>query len=90
MLKKIFDSLLGPIFIVNKDLKIVYCNEAVSLVVGIPVRKIMRGMHFVEIFSYVENLSELDNITNIKEPTLSKEIFFKKNDGESAVLAFIG
>ena len=40
---KIFDSLLEPVFVIQKDQVIVYCNEPAGLLVDLNPRKIIRS-----------------------------------------------
>ncbi|AHI06279.1 chemotaxis histidine kinase [Bdellovibrio bacteriovorus W] len=77
----LFDTLLEPVFVLNKEQKITYCNEAASLMAGLSIRKMTRGMKFLEVFSFNESIESLESLESIQDPTPYKELNFKNGDG---------
>lgn len=76
----LFDTLLEPCFILNKDLKVVYCNETAAVVCGLTVRKVQRST-FGELFTFSEPLDWMTAIEAVTEPTAYKEVHFKTSEG---------
>lgn len=76
----LFDQLLEPCFVLNKDLKVVYCNETAAAVCGLTVRKVQRST-FGELFSFSEPLEWMSAIESVSEATPYKEVFFKTPEG---------
>ncbi|MGZ3768965.1 MAG: ATP-binding protein [Bdellovibrio sp.] len=77
----LFDTLLEPVFVLNTQQKIVYCNETAAIVAGHSIRKITRGMKFSEIFEFSDTLDGLDNLSSITDATPYKELAFKTSQG---------
>lgn len=77
---QIFDALLEPCFVLNKDLKVVYCNETAAAVCGLTVRKVQRAT-FPELFTFSEPLEWLQNISAVTEAAPYKEVLFKTSEG---------
>jgi two-component system chemotaxis sensor kinase CheA len=75
---KLFDTLLEPIFILSEDKKIVYCNEAASLICDLSLRKILRSqILFDQLFQFAEPISALSNLAAVSDPTPYQEVAFK-------------
>jgi two-component system, chemotaxis family, sensor kinase CheA len=75
---RIFDTLLEPVFVLNSESKVVYCNEPASILTGLSVRKVQRAGSFFEIFQFGESkLQETFNLANIKDATPYIETTFK-------------
>ncbi len=75
---KIFDTLLEPVFILNQEKKVLYCNEPASLLCDISVRKIMRSQPvFDELFQFASPVEHLGGLTSVSEPTAYQEVGFK-------------
>lgn len=77
---QIFDALLEPCFVLNKDLKVVYCNETAAAVCGLTVRKVQRAT-FPELFTFSEPPEWLQNISAVTEAAPYKEVLFKTSEG---------
>ncbi|WII73800.1 ATP-binding protein [Bdellovibrio sp. 22V] len=77
----LFDTLLEPVFVLNSDQKVVYCNETAAIVAGLSVRKITRGMKFLELFEFSEPIDGLKDIISISDATPYKEVNFKTSQG---------
>lgn len=73
----LFDTLLEPVFVLNVEQKVVYCNETAALVAGLSVRKITRGMKFNELFEFSEPIEALNNLLSICDATPYKEVSFR-------------
>lgn len=79
----LFDTLLEPTFVLNAELKVVYCNEPAALIVGHTIRKITRGMKFTELISFSDEIPGLKNIIHICDATPYKEVTFTTPQGSS-------
>lgn len=73
----LFDTLLEPVFVLNAEQKVVYCNETAAIVAGLSIRKITRGMKFNELFQFGEPIEALDNLIAVCDATPYKEVTFK-------------
>lgn len=78
----IFDTLLEPVFVLDAEQKVVYCNEAAAIIAGLSIRKITRGMKFPELFNFSEPIDGLADIGQVTDPTPYKEVTFKSSQGE--------
>ncbi len=77
----LFDTLLEPIFILNVEGKVVYCNEPAAIICEFSVRKISRGMRFKDLFIFSDLIDGLDGLDKIKDPTPYKEVNFETPTG---------
>ncbi|MGE5086048.1 MAG: ATP-binding protein [Bacillota bacterium] len=77
----LFDTLLEPVFVLNTDQQVLYCNEAAAIVCGLSVRKISRGMKFLDLFSFSAPIDGLDKLIQISDPTPYKEVNFTTPQG---------
>lgn len=77
---QLFDTLLEPCFVLNKDLRVLYCNETAAVVCGKTARKIQRST-FRDIFQFSEPVEWLDRLTDVTEPTPYKEVRFSTDEG---------
>ncbi|WP_413293465.1 PAS domain-containing protein [Bdellovibrio sp. HCB185ZH] len=78
----LFDTLLEPVFVLNTDQKVIYCNETAAVVCGLSVRKITRGsMKFLDLFTFSEPIEQLDKLIHVCDPTPYKEVTFKTSQG---------
>lgn len=77
----IFDTLLEPVFVLNAEQKVVYCNETAAIICGLSIRKITRGMKFPELFQFSEPLESLNELIHISDPTPYKEVNFTTPQG---------
>lgn len=77
MSPNLFDTLLEPVFILDENKVITYCNETAAQLLDSNPRKIIRSkLSFINSFSFSENLDFLDSIKTIKEPSPYKEVSF--------------
>lgn len=80
---KIFDTLLEPVFILNHERKILYCNEPASLLCDLSVRKILRSQPVLnELFHFAKALEHLDNLDQVADPTPYQEVAFTTDSGK--------
>lgn len=77
----LFDTLLEPVFVLNAEQKVVYCNETAATVAGLSIRKITRGMKFLELFEFSEPIETLDRLIHVCDATPYKEVTFKSSQG---------
>jgi two-component system chemotaxis sensor kinase CheA len=78
----LFDTLLEPVFVLNQEQKVIYCNETAAIVCGLSVRKITRGsMKFLDLFTFSEPIEGLDKLIHICDPTPYKEVTFQTSQG---------
>jgi len=77
----LFDTLLEPVFVLNVEQKVVYCNETAAIVAGLSIRKITRGMKFSELFEFSEPIEGLDKLFEVCDATPYKEVNFKTSQG---------
>lgn len=75
---KIFDTLLEPVFVLDQNANIIYCNEPAALLADISLRKILRQKPALDtVFSFQENVSFLKNLSAVTEPTSYIETHFR-------------
>lgn len=79
----LFDTLLEPTFVLNQELKVVYCNEPAALIVGHTIRKITRGMKLPELLTFSDDIPGLKDIINVCDATPYKEVTFTTPQGGS-------
>lgn len=77
----LFDTLLEPVFVLDSEQKVVYCNETAAIISGLSIRKITRGMKLTDIFQFSESIEGLDNLSVINDPTPYKEVTFTTSQG---------
>lgn len=77
----IFDTLLEPVFVLNADQKVIYCNETAATICDLSIRKITRGMKFPELFTFSEPIEALKNLVGVSDPTPYKELKFNTPQG---------
>lgn len=78
---QLFDTLLEPVFILNGEQKVVYCNETASVLCDLSIRKITRGMTFTSLFQFSEPFDAVQNLVQIADPTPYKELNFTTSTG---------
>ncbi|MGE3759788.1 MAG: PAS domain-containing protein, partial [Pseudobdellovibrionaceae bacterium] len=82
----IFDSLLEAVFAINKDQKIVYCNETAGVLLDNSVRKLMK-MTLPEAITFIPNSPEFyKNLANITDPSPYEELNFETSTGKAGKL----
>lgn len=72
----LFDTLIDPVFVLNQEKLIIYCNEAGATLAELSQRKIINKMKFKDLFQFNEALDLCTNIDAINDPTPLKEIEF--------------
>lgn len=77
----LFDTLLEPVFVLNSEQKIVYCNETASIVADMSVRKLTRGILFDSVFTFSEPIDVLTKLSTVTDPTPYKELNFTTQSG---------
>lgn len=82
----IFDTLLEPVFVLDVEQKVVYCNEAAALLTGLSVRKITRGLKLTEILHFEKPIEALKNLIQICDAIPYREISFSTTEGSSGKL----
>lgn len=76
----LFDSLLEPVFIIDNEQKVIYCNEAFALLTGNSRRKISRG-RLPEAITFTPPIDIFDNLKNITDATPYREVAFTTSQG---------
>lgn len=83
---KLFDTLLEPLFILDQEGKIVYCNEAASLIVNVGVRKILRSkVKLQELVQFADPIPALENLISLTDPSPYQEVSFQVEDKSGRV-----
>lgn len=73
----VFDSLLEPVFALNSEGCIIYCNESAATICGSTPRKLVRGKHDLnQVIRFDSPLESLTQLNEIHSPTPYKEIKF--------------
>jgi two-component system chemotaxis sensor kinase CheA len=74
----LFDSLLEPCVILNRDRRVVYCNETAGTLFGVSVRKIIRTKMTIEnLLEFERTLDGIARIEKIEGPTPVQEVSVK-------------
>lgn len=89
MSPNLFDTLLEPVFILDENKIITYCNETAAQLLDSNPRKIIRSkLNFLNTFTFSESLDFLESIKDLKEPSPYKEISFSSasnHDGKAQI-----
>lgn len=81
---KIFDTLLEPIFILDAQGKVLYCNEPAALMIDISVRKVIRSQPvFKEIILFADEIDCLKSIKDVTDASPYQEVHFKTPSGKT-------
>ena len=78
----LFDTLLEPVFVLNVEGNIVYCNETASIVTGLTRRKLQRGMKLSEALLFAEPIEALTQLSQVVDATPYREVNFKNTNGD--------
>lgn len=75
----VFDSLLDGVLVIDHMKKIVYANEAAGVLLGLPIKKITKGVHCYDLVQFDDPtlLCMPSGSWGVSEPTPYKEIAFK-------------
>ena len=80
----LFDTLLEPVFIINSQRHIVYCNETAANLTEFSSRRIVRGrLELDELFYFDTPIENLHSLDKIKEATPYLEVAFTNSSGDS-------
>lgn len=74
---RIFDTLLEPVFVINQEKKVIYCNEPAALICDLSVRKITRGQRLDEILNFASPPEFLKELATVSDATPYQELSFK-------------
>jgi two-component system, chemotaxis family, sensor kinase CheA len=74
---RIFDTLLEPVFVIDSEKKVLYCNEPAALICELSVRKITRGQIFDEILKFETTPLFLQTLTELNESSPYQELNFE-------------
>lgn len=82
MSPSLFDSLLEPVFVLNSDGHIIYCNETAATICGTNPRKLVRlkatlsqTIRFEDPFEYLTQLSTVTSATPYKELKFNTDVY---------------
>lgn len=84
----LFDTLIDPVFVLNHEKIIIYCNESAATLAELSQRKIINKMQFKNLFQFRESIDICTSIDNIDEATPLKEIEFKTQNGNPIKVQF--
>jgi two-component system chemotaxis sensor kinase CheA len=74
----IFDTLLEPCVVLNREHQVIYCNETAAVLFGVSLRKIVRSKMTLEsLLEFEHPLERLVNIEEVDEPTPVQEVGVK-------------
>lgn len=81
---KVFDTLREAVFIINQEKKVLYCNEPAALLCDQSERKIVRqALPLDKIFNFANEVSGLEKISEVVDPTPYQEVAFTTADGKA-------
>lgn len=84
MIYPIFDSLLEPVFVLNSEGHIIYCNETAATICGSSPRKLVRGkLRLTQAIQFEETLEYLAQLTSVTTATPYKELKFRTDSYEN-------
>ncbi len=76
--QKIFEALLEPVFLIDSEKKVLYCNEAAATICDLSLRKIQRAqLTLDQIFNFQEPVQCLNELKTVSESTPYQEIAFQ-------------
>lgn len=76
---RLFDTLLEPTFVINKDFQVLYCNEAAAILADVSVRKIQRQKPKInDLFSFSVAVHALGHLDNLQEASPYQEVGFER------------
>lgn len=82
----LFDTLLEPVFVLNKNKEILYCNETAATLAGSTPRKLTRGgKKLLEVFNFQVDTG-IFNLEEITDPTPYKELRFTNSSGQNGIV----
>ena len=74
---KIFDTLLEPVFVIDAEKRVLYCNEPAALICDLSVRKICRGQVFDQILAFTQIPQFLVSLSEVTEACPYQELSFE-------------
>lgn len=79
---QLFDTLLEPVFCLDENQVVVYCNETAAILCQSTVRKIIRSkVKLTELLSFSAPIDGLDKLKTVTEATPYKELNFTTSEG---------
>jgi two-component system chemotaxis sensor kinase CheA len=72
----VFDSLLEPVFVLNADKSVKYCNDAAATICGLSLRKITKLKSFNEALNFDVPIVALENLSTLNDPSPYEEVRF--------------
>lgn len=82
----LFDTLLEPVFVLNQNKEVLYCNEVAANIAGSTPRKIIRAKSLIDSLFTFESPTDFLNLASIKDPTPYRELRFKNQQGQSGIV----
>lgn len=80
---KIFDSLLEPSFVLNKNQEIIYCNDSAANITGLSSRKMVRSkLKLTDTFEFACPVTALADLGLLGESSPYQEVGFKNTEGQ--------
>lgn len=81
---KYFDSLLEPVFIINTEKEILYCNETAALMTDQSARKLVRSKaKLTDIFDFATRIEALDNLAGLDDASPYQEVAFQNKSNKA-------
>ncbi|OFZ23371.1 MAG: hypothetical protein A2202_02640 [Bdellovibrionales bacterium RIFOXYA1_FULL_36_14] len=85
----IFNNLLESIVVVDQNFNVVYANEAFSLLINLPLRRILKNKKFFEIMNTDDSLLQnIDELHKVLDSTPYKEITFTSPQGQVGTIQY--
>lgn len=79
---EIFDTLLEPTFLLDHNLKVVYCNEAAATLCEVSKRRLLKLNSLMEAFQFSEPVAALENLSQRLDPSPYQEVRFQTPTGK--------
>ena len=85
----IFNNLLESIVVVDLDYNVVYANEAFSLLINLPLKRILKNKKFFEIMNTDDLLlKDIHKLHKVLDSTPYKEITFASPQGQKGTIQY--
>jgi len=85
----IFNNLLESIVVVDQNFSVVYANEAFSLLINLPLKRILKNKKFFEIMHTDDSLLQnIDELHKVLDSTPYKEITFTSPQGQIGTIQY--
>jgi two-component system chemotaxis sensor kinase CheA len=80
---KVFDTLLEPVFVIDIEKRITYCNEVAAQICDLSVRKLCKGMPIDQAILFLESPHFLPQLAQIADATPYQELSFQSTSGKN-------